>query len=166
MVSTSGFATLIVQAYAYDESPLVFISSESLNTNSSAHVQKSPIEPFFWISRYCRLVNAKKWNIQKPLMYLKLLQWQQVHPVLNLPILWIKPPSEQFEWVTKKLIWGNKDKKINICRISIFKKPADNLFLRGFWDEKSRDANGFSIWPHLTLTGPLVKIGGLRHIFE
>ena len=57
-------------------------------------------------------------------------------------------------------------KRFYICRISIFKKPADNLFLRGFWDEKSRDANGFSIWPHLTLTGPLVKIGGLRHIFE
>ena len=25
------------------------------------------------------------------------------------------------------------------------KKTADNLFLGGFWDEKSRDANGFSI---------------------
>ena len=33
--------------------------------------------------------------------------------------------------------------KINIRRISIFKIPADNLFLRSFWDEKSRDANGF-----------------------
>ena len=58
------------------------------------------------------------------------------------------------------------DKRINIRRNSFFKKTAGNLYVGGFWGEKSRDANGFSIWPHLTLTGPLVKIGGLRHIFE
>ena len=51
-------------------------------------------------------------------------------------------------------------------RISIFKKMADNLYLGGFWDEKSRGANGFWIWPFLTLTGPLVKIGGLSDILE
>ena len=56
--------------------------------------------------------------------------------------------------------------RINIRRNSVFKKTAGNLYVGGFWGEKSRDANGFSIWPHLTLTGPLVKIGGLRHIFE
>ena len=57
-------------------------------------------------------------------------------------------------------------KKIYMSRVSIFKKRAENLYLGGFWGEKSRGANGFWIWPHLTLTGPLVKIGGLRHIFE
>ena len=36
-------------------------------------------------------------------------------------------------------------KKINIRRIQIFKKLAGNLYVGGFWDEKSRDANGFSI---------------------
>ena len=30
-------------------------------------------------------------------------------------------------------------------RNSIFKKPADNPYLGGFWGEKARDANGFSI---------------------
>ena len=53
-----------------------------------------------------------------------------------------------------------------IRRISIFKKPADKPYLGGFRGEKSRDANGFSTWPHLTLTGPLVKIGGLSDILE
>ena len=55
---------------------------------------------------------------------------------------------------------------IYMSRISIFKKPAENSYLGGFWGEKSRGANGFSIWPFLTLTGPLVKIGGQKLIFE
>ena len=57
-------------------------------------------------------------------------------------------------------------KKINIRRNSILKKLAGNQYPGGFWGEKSRGANGFWIWPHLTLTGPLVKIGGLSDIFE
>ena len=55
---------------------------------------------------------------------------------------------------------------IYITRISIFLKTADNLYLVGFWDEKSRGALGFRILPVLTLTGPLVKIGGRRIILE
>jgi len=51
-------------------------------------------------------------------------------------------------------------RKIYMSRISIFKKPAENSYLGGFWGEKSLGANGFSTWPFLTLTGPLVKIGG------
>ena len=53
-----------------------------------------------------------------------------------------------------------------MTRISIFKKLADNLYLRGFWDEKSRGTKIFSIRAFLTLTGPLVKIGGQRVVFE
>ena len=37
---------MIVQAYAYYESSLVFISSQCINTISSAHARKSSIEPF------------------------------------------------------------------------------------------------------------------------
>ena len=55
---------------------------------------------------------------------------------------------------------------IYMSRISIFKKTAENSYLGGFWGEKSRGANGFSIWPFLTLTGPLVKIGGQKLILE
>ena len=51
-------------------------------------------------------------------------------------------------------------------RISIFKKRADNLYLRGFWVDKSRGTKIFSIGAFLTLTGPLVKIGGQRLILE
>ena len=36
-------------------------------------------------------------------------------------------------------------KRINIRRNSFFKKTAGNLYVGGFWAEKSRDANGFSI---------------------
>ena len=36
-------------------------------------------------------------------------------------------------------------KRINIRRNSVFKKTAGNLYIEGLWDEKSRDANGFSI---------------------
>ena len=53
-----------------------------------------------------------------------------------------------------------------MIRISIFKKPAENSYLGGFWGEKSRGAIGCSIWPFLTLTGPLVKIGGQKLILE
>ena len=53
-----------------------------------------------------------------------------------------------------------------MTRVSIFKKRAENLYLGGFWGEKSRGANGFSIRPFLTLTGPLVKIGGQKLILE
>ena len=62
----------------------------------------------------------------------------------------------------KKIIF----KMIYMSRISIFKKRAENLYLGGFWGEKSRGTNGFSIWPFLTLTGPLVKIGGQKLILE
>ena len=44
--------------------------------------------------------------------------------------------------------------------------PAENSYQMGFLGEKSRGASGFSIWPFLTLTGPLVKIGGQRLILE
>ena len=57
-------------------------------------------------------------------------------------------------------------KMIYMSRVSIFKKRAENLYLGGFWGEKLRGANGFSIWPFLTLTGPLVKIGGQKLILE
>ena len=55
---------------------------------------------------------------------------------------------------------------VYITRISIFKKPTKNLYLGGFWGEKSRGANGFWMWQFLTLTAPLVKIGGQRLILE
>ena len=44
-------------------------------------------------------------------------------------------------------------------RISIFKKRADNLYLGGFWGDKSRGTKSFSIRVFLVLTGHLVKIG-------
>ena len=50
-------------------------------------------------------------------------------------------------------------------RISIFKKRADNLYLGGFWGDKSRGTKIFSTGACLTLTGPLVKIGGQMQIF-
>ena len=51
-------------------------------------------------------------------------------------------------------------------RISIFKKRADNLYPGGFWVDKSRGVKIFSIGQFLTLTGPLVKIGGQKLILE
>ena len=51
-------------------------------------------------------------------------------------------------------------------RISVFKKRANNLYLGGFWGEKSRGTKIFLIRAFLTLTGPLVKIGGQKLIFE
>ena len=51
-------------------------------------------------------------------------------------------------------------------RISIFKKRADNLYLGGFWGDKSRGTKFFSTGACLTLTGPLVKIGGQMVILE
>ena len=51
-------------------------------------------------------------------------------------------------------------------RISIFKKRADNLYLGGFWGEKSRGTKIFLIRAFLTLTGPLVKIGGQKLILK
>ena len=54
----------------------------------------------------------------------------------------------------------------NFISFFMVKKRAENLYLGGFWGEKSRGANGFSIWPFLTLTGPLVKIGGQKLILE
>ena len=53
-----------------------------------------------------------------------------------------------------------------MTRISILKKPSDNLYLGGFWVDKSRGTKFFSIGAFLTLTGPLVKIGGQRLILE
>ena len=55
---------------------------------------------------------------------------------------------------------------IYMSRISIFKKRTENPYLGGFWGEKSRGANSFSIWPFLTLIGPLVKIDGQKLILE
>ena len=56
--------------------------------------------------------------------------------------------------------------RINIRRISILKKPADIQYLGGFWGDKSRGTKNFLIRAFLTLTGPLVKIGGQKLILK
>ena len=53
-----------------------------------------------------------------------------------------------------------------MTRIFILKKLADNQYPGGFWGDKSRGTKFFSIGAFLTLTGPLVKIGGQKLIFE
>ena len=80
----------------------------------------------------------------------------------------MEPITLAYQKVTclKVTYFWNFLERINIRGNSIFKKPAGNQYPGGFWGEKSRGANGFWIWPHLTLTGPLVKIGGLSDIFE
>ena len=47
-----------------------------------------------------------------------------------------------------------------MTRILIFFKVANIRCTGGFWGDKSRGTKIFSIGPFLTLTGPLVKIGG------
>ena len=53
-----------------------------------------------------------------------------------------------------------------MTRILIFLKMANIRCTGGFWGDKSRGTKIFSIGPFLTLTGPLVKIGGQKLIFE
>ena len=50
----------------------------------------------------------------------------------------IFPPYDTFYKIIRKFL-------IYMSGISIFKKPAENSYLGGFWGEKSRGANGFSI---------------------
>ena len=51
-------------------------------------------------------------------------------------------------------------------RIQIFKKLADIRDLGGFWGEESNKKTRFRKKYLLTLTGPLVKIGGQIDFFE
>ena len=51
-------------------------------------------------------------------------------------------------------------------RIQIFKKLADIRDLGGFWGEESNKKTRFRKKCFLTLTGPLVKIGGQIDFFE
>ena len=53
-----------------------------------------------------------------------------------------------------------------ITTISIFEKSTKNLYPSGFRGGKSRGTVFFWIEAHVTLTGPQVKIGGLRLILE
>ena len=42
-------------------------------------------------------------------------------------------------------VMHSQGQRINIRRNSFFKKTAGNLYVGGFWGEKSRGANGFWI---------------------
>ena len=52
-----------------------------------------------------------------------------------------------------------------LTRISIFLKMAQTRYTGGFWDGESRGTKIFLIRWLLTLTGPLLKIGGFWLIF-
>ena len=65
-------------------------------------------------------------------MGLRLSEYSRLNSFININLKW----NKNFQKIAKR---------INIRRNSFFKKTAGNLYVGGFWGEKSRDANGFSI---------------------